>query len=90
MIIPSKKKAVSVIISKMRPDGSMNEGGEVKNEVEADVKDSALHSHAEDMISAIHNKSPSDLMHAMRNFLSEHELHEEKSEEDPSDYSPED
>lgn len=91
MMIPDKKKAMGVILSRYKPDGTMSEGGEVKNEVEMDVKNSALHSHAADMITAIHNKSPSEFVSAMNNFLEEHQLHQDEPEsdkEEPSDYSP--
>lgn len=87
MMIPSKKKAIGVILSKYKPDGTYSDGGEVKNEVAMDVEHSALHSHAEDMIHAFHNKSPADLVRAMNNFMEEHELHQEKEVEEPSDYS---
>lgn len=87
MIIPGKKKAFGIMISKMHKDGKMDEGPAMKNEVELDVKDSALHSHAEDMISAFHNKSPSELVSAMKNFLEEHGLHQE-NEDDSSEATP--
>lgn len=87
-MIPDRKKAVGLIISKMHPDNKMSDGGEVKNEVEMDVKDSALHEHAKDIFSAIHNKSPHEFVQAMKNFMEEHQLHQDKEGEEPSDYSP--
>jgi len=84
MIIPGSKKPIGIIISKMHKDAKMSEGGEVKNEVEANVRDNALHSHAEDIMSSIHNKSPGDLVRAMKNFLEEHGLHQEQDEDDSS------
>lgn len=88
MIIPDKKKAVGVILSKYKPDGTYADGGEVKNEEQVMPDMEAFHSHAESIMSAIHNKSPGEFVTAMRNFLSEHELHEDQEQEEPSDYEP--
>lgn len=89
MMHGDKKKAVGIILSRMNPEGKMAEGGVVKNEAGIDPQDAALHAHASDMMSAIHNKSPGDLVRAMKNFMEEHQLHEDKDDETPSDYSPE-
>lgn len=87
-MIPDRKKAVGVIISRMKPDGAMHEGGEVKNEEQVDPNMEAFHSHAQSIMSAIHNKSPGEFVSAMKNFLAEHEAHQDKDEQEPSDYSP--
>lgn len=83
-----KKKMAGIMLAKLHDDQHMSDGGAVKNEVEQDVKDSALHSHAEDIMSAIHNKSPQEFVSAMKNFLEEHELHEDQEEEAPSEATP--
>lgn len=89
MIIPDRKKAVGLIISKMKPDGTHENGAEVKNEEEIDEHDSALQAHAEDIINALHNKSASDLARALNNFLEEHDMHEESEspEEEREEHS---
>lgn len=92
MIIPSKKKAVSVIISQFRPEAPMNkmaDGGEAPQDSEMPPHLEAKAAHADSMIDAMHNKDPHALVAAMDNFLREHELHQEEPEEEPSDYSPE-
>ena len=88
MIMPGSKKPTGLIVATMNKNAHMSEGGEVKNEVALDVKDSALQSHAQDMITAMHNKSPSELVSAMKNFLEEHDLHEEQEEGEPSEAVP--
>lgn len=87
-MFPEKKKAVGIIISKYGKDGKYKDGGEVRDEHELEPGKAALHEHASDMISAFHNKSPSDLLRAMDNFLKEHQLHADKDGEEPSDYKP--
>lgn len=91
MIIPDRKKAIGVILSKMKPDGSQVEGGEMKNEEHIDEHEQALHSHAEDILSALHNKSAADLAKALNNFLEEHDMHEqeESPEEERAEHSEE-
>jgi hypothetical protein len=80
MIIPDKKKAVGIIISKMKPDGSFSEGGEaMQNEEEMDSDMEAKKSIAADIIEAMHSKSAHDLMVALEAFFEEcdREPHEE-------------
>ena len=90
MIIPEKKKAAGIIVSKYHPDGSFSEGGQVKQSPQdSDMSEhlQAKSSHADSMINAMHNKDPHALVEAMDNFLREHQLHQDK-EDEPSDYSP--
>lgn len=89
MIIPERKKAAGVILSKYKPDGSYADGGTVKSEEQVMPDMAAFHAHAESILSAVHNKSPGELVQAMKNFLAEHEAHSDKEDEEPSDYSPE-
>ncbi len=87
MIPLDKKKAVGIILAKHK-DGGMAHGGVVNNEQQIDPNMEAFHSHAQSIMSAIHNKSPAELVSAMRNFLDEHEMHQDQDGEEPSDYSP--
>lgn len=80
MIIPDRKKAVSVILSKMKPHG-MAEGGEVKDEAPVDAKDGALKAIAEDMLMAVEQKSPMDLVNALQAFMSEIEARDLEQDE---------
>lgn len=69
MIIPDKKKAVTVILSKLRPDGSETRQ-DVLPEDEMDENDSDLKAIAEDMLHAYESKSASDLVTALKAFIS--------------------
>lgn len=79
MIIPSKKKAVGIIISKMKDGGAMEDSAPMKNEEEMDENMEAKKSIAEDIMTAMHNKSSHDLMVALEAFFQEcdREPHEE-------------
>lgn len=88
MILPEKKKAVGIILAKYKPDGSMAHGGVVNNEEQVDPNMEAFHSHAQSIMSAINNKSPAELVSAMKNFIEEHQMHQDKDGEEPSDYKP--
>jgi hypothetical protein len=73
-----KKKAASLILSKMHKDGHSEEkeqhyahGGAVEN-VEHDFH--GLHMAAQEMVDAIHNKSPQDVHKALSSYL---ELHKQ-------------
>lgn len=90
MIIPSKKKAVSVIVSQFRPEPPMNEpmphmaeGGEM----ESDPSEIAKKAIASDIIEALHAKSADDLMEALEAFFCE--CDREPSEEGPQSESDE-
>lgn len=87
-MFPERKKAVGVILSKYGKDGKYKDGGEVRKTEELEPGKAALHEHASDMISAFHNKNPSDLLRAMNNFLDQRQLHQDKDDESPSDYAP--
>jgi len=72
-----KKKAAGIILSKMHPDGHSEDkqhfaqGGAVEN-VDHDFE--GLHAAAQEMMDAIHNKSPMDVHKALSSYL---ELHKQ-------------
>lgn len=85
MIIPDEKTMTLIMAkrnpkdgsshkSEMKPQKSMNEGGEVDGR----------HAAAEDAISAMHNKDPHQLMQALANFMDMH-MNMPDSEEPESD-----
>jgi hypothetical protein len=67
MIIPGNKKTVSVILDRMKPDGSESMSA-MKPEEEMDEGDGALKAICEDMMMAFQSQSAHDLMQAMRAF----------------------
>lgn len=77
----NKKKAVSVILSRIKPDGTTEDGPSMKPEENMDSGDEALRAIAEDIMQAFHNKSTNDLMEGLRAFF--HELELEPHEEGP-------
>lgn len=79
MIIPDSKKIVSVILGKMRPDGHESMAS-MKNEEELDVSDAALKAIAEDLLMAFKNDSAHDLMVALKAFMSELQIADEKQD----------
>jgi len=82
MIIPGdKKKTVSIIISRMKPDGGMTQPSEMKAESHLDGHMKALTEIAEEMIAAMDKKSPVDLAHCLKAFLAEHETNEHENGE---------
>jgi hypothetical protein len=86
MIIQDKKRAMTTIMSKRNPkDGSMSAAPmstEVTKNDEGEMD--GRHSAAQDMMMAIHEKSPHKLMEAMANF---HDLHAAKMAKPESDES---
>lgn len=70
MIIPDKKKAVTVILSKLKPSGGESLT-RVKPEEEMDPAQGALKAIAEDLLSAIDSRSASDLAQALGAFMAE-------------------
>ena len=78
MIINDRKKAVSVILAKMKPDGSESMG-EVKPEVSGpDDAMGDLKSIAEDVMLAVKNGSAHDLAMALKAFCSVCDQYEEE------------
>ena len=77
MIIPSKKKAVGVILSRMGgPDQ------EVKEEHSMDKQDEAVKVIASELIHAIEQKSAAGVVDALKALISEiREMDEEQDEE---------
>lgn len=70
MIIPDRKKAVTVILSKMRGDGS-EKSQEVKSEESLDPHNEALKTISEDILQAISDKSAMDLSTALSALVRE-------------------
>jgi hypothetical protein len=77
MIIPGNRKTVSVILDRMKPDGS-ERMGEMKPEEEMEEGSSAMKAICEDMIMAFESKSAHDLMEAMKAF--HHEMRNQEME----------
>jgi len=71
MFFDDKKKMAGNILAKLREPDKHVEG--MKPEAEVDHAFAGLHAAAEEMIGAIHNKSPHDLHKALRSFLDQHE-----------------
>lgn len=63
-----KKKLATIILSKMRPDGSAD-SQDVKPEKQMDEKNEGLHAACEDILQAINDKSPGDLLVALKAFF---------------------
>lgn len=76
MIIPDQKKLAMIVLSKRGQNGE-EKSQSVKPEEEMDDQDGALKAISEDMLQAFNDKSPHDLMQAMKAFLSEYDLQEE-------------
>lgn len=76
-IVPDKKKAVSVILSKFGKAGETP----VKPEEELNEHDGAMKAIAEDILMAIKSESAHDLMMALKAFDEECDLGQEESEE---------
>lgn len=66
MIIPDAKKAATVILGKI---GKPSLGPAVKPEEMTDPKEEGLKTAAEDVLTAIHEKSAAGLMTALRAFF---------------------
>lgn len=70
MIIPDKRKAVSVILARHNTDG-VQDMAQMKSEHEINDGDANLKSIAEDMIRAFEQKSAHDLMRSLSAFISQ-------------------
>lgn len=68
MIIPDKKKVATMIVAKMSPKGEVGPESEQKPEEEIG-DESGLHAAAEDVLSAIQNKSAADLKSSLKAFF---------------------
>jgi len=95
MIIPERKKAVGMILSKFgkKPEmQKMSEGGNIKEVGESPIPDmSAMHAHMQAYMGAMKNEDHEAATEHMMSFLHEHELHAEKNKEDESkDMEPSD
>lgn len=88
MIIPERRRAVGMILSKFGKKEEMphmSEGGELKKVGESEMPNmAAKHAHMQAMISAIHNNDHEQATQHMMNFLHEHELHAEKQKDEES------
>lgn len=65
-----RKKTVSVLLSRMKPDGTSSEAP-AKPELELDDADASLKSLAEQVMIAFKNESAHDLMLALKAFVAE-------------------
>lgn len=75
MIISDRKKAATVILSRMK--GGAESIQEAKpTETDPNDSGSALHPIAEELMQAIHSKDASSVVSALRAFLAEHEVSE--------------
>lgn len=72
MILPERKQAVAMILSKLHDgEGKESKPVEMKNEHTVVEDDQPLHAIASDAIRAFETKSPTDLMHALRAFFTQ-------------------
>lgn len=84
MIIPDKKRAMMTIMSKRSPQGeSLSGPAPMKPEISKTEpgEPDGLHAASEDMMAAMHEKSPQKFMEALSNFLELHKMRPEKAEE---------
>lgn len=84
MIIPDRKKAVSVILSKMGGDGA-EKSQEVKNETPGDDTQGALRAITEDVMQAFHDKSIEGLMSSLKAFCTEVDSQGDDDSGEPED-----
>lgn len=82
MIFPDPKKSATMLLSKMNKDGESKEM-EVAPESDLPGTDMGLKSAAEDVMQAIHDKSPHDLMVGLKSFfdMCDSDTEEEDDEE---------
>ena len=80
MIFPDPKKAATMILSKFDKDGN-GKDMEVKSEAPIGDMDEGLKSAAEDIMMAINDKSPMDLMKALKSFCDMADDDSEEGEE---------
>ncbi len=71
MIIPDVKKTASLIIARMKPDGSDGSVGAIKPEAQMDDSMAGIHAAAEDLINAIGSKSASEVADALKNAFAQ-------------------
>jgi hypothetical protein len=83
MIIFDKKKAMQTIMSKRHPkDGSVSSAPMATEAAQdEDGMPDGRHAAAQDILSAMHEKSPQKLMEAMANFYDLHAMHSQKSDD---------
>lgn len=77
MIIPDKKRYMSVIMARRRePSGEVVSSGEVKPEIsrEENGEIDGRHQAAQDALMAMSEKSPQKFMEAMGNFIDLHQM----------------
>ncbi len=74
MYFDDKKAQTATILSKRTPKGDKQSESPMKTEVvkQSDGQVDGRHVAAQDIIAAMHEKSPEKLMHALANF---HDLH---------------
>jgi hypothetical protein len=79
VFLPDKKKAVSVILAKMKPGGGESHQ-EIKPEAEINDHDEILKSIAEDLMQGVKDGSAHDVMMALKAFMDQIELLEPEAE----------
>lgn len=88
MIIPDKKKAVGIILSRMSPEAPKAPEMEMSEE---NHREEIMKAIAADILEAMHSKSAHDLSNALCAFLEQHDLHEasESAKEEASEHEME-
>lgn len=81
MFLPDKKKTATVILAKMKPDGSQTRQA-VKPEVSLNEGDEVLKSIAEDLHYAIKNDSIQGIVEAMKAFWDQIQLKDVEQDKD--------
>lgn len=86
MFIHDKKNAIMTIMAKRGPKGGEITAGPAPMKSEESMTEPGMpdgrHEAAQDMIAAMHEKSPEKLMQAMANF---HDIHAAMAKESPSE-----
>jgi hypothetical protein len=85
MIIPDVKRAVTTIIARRSPKGEPVSGpAEAKDEkvLTEDGEIDGRHTAAQDLMAAIHEKSPMKIAEALGNFVDLHHLHRIKESQE--------
>ncbi len=89
MLIHDRKNAIQTIMSRRGPKGGEVTAGPAPMQSEASMTEpgevDGRHAAAQDVIAAMHEKSPEKLMQAMANFHDLHAMMKEKESESPSE-----
>ena len=80
MIVPNAKKAASMIVHKRDGKGNLSEAP-MKPEHAVDQRDEHFHAIAEDLLSALHNKSAADAHSALKAYITAHQMQNDSDPE---------